>query len=1093
MFEEAFHAAVQAAAADNVEPDPDPDPVKDPLPMSFCVAGRIQGQNFRKPLVALFDSGSTSTWINKKSLPKGIQGYTVANVTGTTLAGTFSSTEKVCLQDVSLPEFHSKRTLPKCSARVFHADCRYDIIVGRDVLRSFGILLDFKTDSIVTDSISLPMRLFPTKTSEVSVVEQLIQDFVDRCIVDDEDNSSEEQYVSTIKDSKYEAADPVKIADACKHLSMEQRLDLAELLAKFPILFNNELKVFTDEKIHLDIDPKVSPHRSRAYSVPQLHLATFKKELERLVSIGVLEKCGRADWVSGTFIIPKKDGRVRWVSDFRALNKAIKRKFYPLPKINEILARRKGYKFLSKLDISMQYYTFELDDETADLCTIATPFGLYRYRRLPMGVSAAPDIAQEVMERLLGAIEELEIYIDDLAVFSDDWRSHIKVLEKLLSILQEKGFTINPLKCEWGVQETDFLGHWLTPTGVRPWKKKIDAILRLRPPTNIKELRSFLGMVTYYRDMWPRRSHVLAPLTELLGSKVFVWNERQETAFQEMRALLASDAILTYPDHNLPFEVETDASDYQLGAVIKQEGRPVAYYSRKLSSAQKNYTTIEKELLSVVETLRVFRSMLLGAKITVYTDHRNLTHKLTSFTTQRVMRWRLLLEEYGPTFAYKKGTENVIADAMSRVPTEDEERCPAMPETRCVKVDDLWTECLWAMPKFDEQARHPFHFETIAYYQNQVPEIMALPQVTPDIYSLEYFGSAELVCKIDTDLRLIVLTDAMLPRIVTWYHLLTVHSEGMNRLEASIRRHFWHPHLREEIRRQLADCAKCQEMKKGAVKIGQLAPRDAPAIPWLEVHVDQIGPWTFKKNGLSVSVRALTMIDPVTNLVEIVRVHSTKTDETTRAFLNTWIARYPLPYKVITDGGPEFSGHEWDFMMMDWGLKRGRISSHTPTANAVIESTHQTMGQILRTVLQTANPRSMADMDKEIERAIAITLRACRCASSSALQGLSPGSLTFGRDMNLNIPIIADIISISENRQLQTDLRLMRANQARSLHEYKVGAFVWVNNHFSSADKLKPPWVGPFKILQVHTNGSVTVERGQVHERISIRRIKPSS
>ena len=145
--------------------------------------------------------------------------------------------------------------------------------------------------------------------------------------------------------------------------------------------------------------------------------------------------------------------------------------------------------------------------------------------------------------------------------------------------------------------------------------------------------------------------------------------------------------------------------------------------------------------------LCTFQSMLLGAKINVHTDHKNLTHKLSSFTTQRVMRWRLLLEEYEPTFHYKKGTDNCIADAMSRVPTKDNNVTPAMQGTRCVKVDDLWTECLWAMPKFDEQNRHPFQFETLQYYQSKDHNVMQLPNQYPLSFAMQTFGNTNLVCK----------------------------------------------------------------------------------------------------------------------------------------------------------------------------------------------------------------------------------------------------------------------------------------------------------------------------------------------------------
>jgi hypothetical protein len=234
----------------------------------------------------------------------------------------------------------------------------------------------------------------------------------------------------------------------------------------------------------------------------------------------------------------------------------------------------------------------------------------------------------------------------------------------VLSRLNECGLKINATKSFFARNELEYLGYWITRDGVMPLNKKVEAINNLAPPTNSTEVRKFIGLVNYYRDMWKQRSEILSPLTKLTSTKnPWKWTDEQQNAFDSMKKILARETILAYPNFEIPFEVHTDTSAYQLGAVISQNGKPIAFYSRKLTPTQTRYTTTERELLSIVETLKEFRTILLGQQLVVHTDHENLTYK--HFDSDRVMRWRLYIEEYSPDLRYIKGTKNVAADALS--------------------------------------------------------------------------------------------------------------------------------------------------------------------------------------------------------------------------------------------------------------------------------------------------------------------------------------------------------------------------------------------------------------------------------------------
>ena len=230
------------------------------------------------------------------------------------------------------------------------------------------------------------------------------------------------------------------------------------------------------------------------------------------------------------------------------------------------------------------------------------------------------------------------------SVTTGDWDDHLEKLEAILSRLKDTGLKINAKKSFFGRTALEYLGYWVTRHGIMPMPKKVKSIQAIAPPKNKRELRKFIGLINYYRDMWIRRSDVLAPLNALTSTQAkWQWTEKEQQAFETMKKIVSREVILAYPNFNEPFENYTDASHTQLGAVITQRSKPIAFYSRKLNSAQTRYTTTERELLAIMETLKEFRNILLGQRIKVYTDHKNLTY--ATFNTERVMRWRLILEE----------------------------------------------------------------------------------------------------------------------------------------------------------------------------------------------------------------------------------------------------------------------------------------------------------------------------------------------------------------------------------------------------------------------------------------------------------------
>ena len=556
----------------------------------------------------------------------------------------------------------------------------FDLILGTQTMDELGIVLDFKHKMITIDEIVLPMTAINQMPASKDKVLKLNNSLAESI----EPKSTEEatQRVVRILDANYKKADLQAVVNSCSHLNTEERKMLLKLLTDFEPLFDGTLGAWKTTPVSFELKEGARPFHGRAFPIPKVYKETIMKEIKRLCELGVLEWQPTSEWAAPSFIQPKKNKTVRFLTDFRELNKRLVRKPFPLPKISTVLQELEGFTFATALDLNMGYYTIRLDPDASRICTIIFPWGKYSYKRLPMGIAGSPDIFQAKMSELMATLEFVRTYLDDLlCITKGDLEDHLQRLREVLIRLRDAGLKINADKSKFCAHETEYLGYVLTRDGIKPQSNKVQAILALTPPTNVKELRRFLGMVQYYRDLWAKRSEMLAPLTDLVGecgqTKVtrakgtkkvpWHWDEVHQKAFDSVKATIAKDVVLAYPDYNKVFEVYTDASSTQLGSVITQSNRPLAFFSRKLSETQQKYSVTEIELLAIVETLKEFKGMLWGQQLIVYTDHQNLMRDALGLTSDRVYRWRLILEEYGPEIVYIKGIDNTVADAISRL------------------------------------------------------------------------------------------------------------------------------------------------------------------------------------------------------------------------------------------------------------------------------------------------------------------------------------------------------------------------------------------------------------------------------------------
>ena len=405
------------------------------------------------------------------------------------------------------------------------------------------------------------------------------------------------------------------------------------------------------------LEDQAQPQFLRARPLPLALHDKVAEELDRLQARGIIVPTKFSKWAAPIVPVIKSDGSIRICGDFkRTINKSARTEVYPLPQIDELFASLSGGHTFTTLDLSHAYLQLELEEESQELVTINTHKGLFKYTRLPLGVASAPAIFQQTMESLLQGLPMVCVYIDDILVSGKTPEEHLHNLNEVLQRLESAGLHLKKEKCSFCLPEVDYLGHTISAEGLTPSPSKTRAITAVTKPTNVTQLKAFLGLVSYYAKFLPDRATKLVPLYQLLQKDTqWEWSDKQEQSLEEVKQLLSSPKLLVHFDDQKPIVLACDASPFGIGAVLSHildDGteRPIAYASRSLSPAEKRYSQLDKEALAIVFGVCKFHCYLYGRRFLLYSDHKPLIHIFGESKSVPVMasaclqRWDLTLQ-----------------------------------------------------------------------------------------------------------------------------------------------------------------------------------------------------------------------------------------------------------------------------------------------------------------------------------------------------------------------------------------------------------------------------------------------------------------
>ncbi|EFO99372.1 hypothetical protein CRE_18271 [Caenorhabditis remanei] len=463
----------------------------------------------------------------------------------------------------------------------------------------------------------------------------------------------------------------------------EEEEDVWKVIKDYQHIFatdDTELGRTNVVECEIELTEGAQPVRQKARPIPLAIRGEIRKMIQKMLSQRVIRE-SKSPWASPVVLVKKKDGSVRMCIDYRKVNLLIKYNAHPLPNIETTLLSLAGKKVFTTFDLLAGYWQLPLKEESKEITAFAIGSELFEWNVLPFGLATSPAIFQAAMECVVGDLLGtcVFVYVDDLLIASENMKEHAIHVQTILERIEKSGMKLKASKCWIAREEVDYLGHMITPEGVKTEEAKVDKMKKFARPEDVKQLQSFLGLVGYYRNFIMSYSKIAYPLNFLTSKKnAWVWGTEQENAFVQLKSSVCSAPVLKQPDPETaisgarPYLIYTDASRQGVGAVLAQEANdgeqhPIAFASKSLTSAETRYHITDLEALAMMFALRRFRTIIYGSQVIVFTDHKPLISLMRgSRLADRLMRWSIELIEFNPKIVYVKGKANVVADALSR-------------------------------------------------------------------------------------------------------------------------------------------------------------------------------------------------------------------------------------------------------------------------------------------------------------------------------------------------------------------------------------------------------------------------------------------